>query len=179
MCDVSSIVCRDTWTGCKSASDKNKTTIQKEKQQDRAGSFGRVCRMGGILKSSAHLLCFFLKVLVRGQKLLVLKLFLERRESFDAVRLEERLQVGALRRLFARRLRSLFLEPVRERHLGNVIQSDGGGTSGIVKRESTHFSRVFLFCGGGKDACVCVRVALRVRVFLGGKGDEKAFTRRR
>lgn len=97
-------------------------------------------------QSSAHLLYFF-QVLVGRQKLLALKLFLERSESVDAVRLEEGLEVGALRRLFARRLSSLFLETMRERQLGNVIQSDGGGTSRIVERENTHFYFVLFFCG--------------------------------
>ena len=134
-------------------------------------------------QSSAHLLYFF-EVLLGGQKLLVLKLILERGKCFDAVRLEESLHVSALRSLFARRLRSFLLETVRERHLGNVIQSHGGGTSGIVERENAHFLLLLrcgvccvvllfllllaavmvvvvmeLLCGDDACVCVCVRVS--------------------
>jgi len=94
--------------------------------------------IGDFFAMPAHLLHFF-QVLLGRQKLLLLKLFLERRESFDAVRVEEGLEVGALRRLLAGRLGSRFLETVCERHLGNVVQSDYSGTPRIVKRESTHF----------------------------------------
>lgn len=81
-------------------------------------------------------------MLLGGQKLLILKLLLERSERFDAVGSEEGLEVGALRGFLAGRLGALLLKTVRERHLGNVIQSDGSGTSGIVEGESTH---LFLF----------------------------------
>lgn len=125
---------------------------------------------------SAHLL-YFLQVLVGRQKLLALKLFLERSESLDAVRLEEGLEIGALRRLFARRLRSLFLETMRERHLGNVIQSDGDGTSRIVEREETHFLS-FKRCvdcvavGERMRARTCARVSVCVR-FLSVDKDSR------
>ena len=97
-----------------------------------------------INRRSAHLRDFF-QMLLGGQKLLVLEHLFERSESFDAVRLEEGLEIGALRCFFAWRLSSLFLETVCERQLGDIIQSDGGGTSGIGERDDTHF--IEALCG--------------------------------